>query len=70
MLSTILVTLVIKEWNLLILLPFIGYGFAWVGHFVFEKNRPATFKYPFYSLQGDFVMFWQLLTGQLPFRDH
>lgn len=68
MLSTLLVMLVIKEWNLLILLPFIGYGFAWIGHFVFEKNRPATFTYPFYSLQGDFVMFWQLLTGKLSFR--
>ena len=36
---------------------FSGYGFAWVGHFFFEKNRPATFKYPFYSFAGDWVMF-------------
>ncbi len=48
-------------------LPVAGYGFAWVGHFVFEKNRPATFKYPFYSLAGDWVMFFQLLTGKIPF---
>lgn len=41
-----------------------GYGFAWVGHFVFEKNRPATFKHPFYSFMGDWVMYWQMLTGQ------
>ena len=34
----------------------LGYGFAWTGHFVFEKNRPATFKYPFYSLRGDFKL--------------
>lgn len=47
-------------------LPLIGYGFAWVGHFVFEKNRPATFRQPFYSLMGDWVMFWQMLTGKIP----
>ena len=34
-----------------------GYGFAWVGHFFFEKNRPATFKYPLYSFMGDWVMY-------------
>ena len=49
----------------LLLLPVIGYGFAWVGHFVFEKNRPATFRHPLYSLAGDWVMFWQILTGKL-----
>lgn len=45
-----------------------GYLFAWVGHFVFEKNRPATFKYPFKSLASDFIMFWQMLTFELPFK--
>lgn len=42
-----------------------GYGFAWIGHFFFEKNRPATFKHPIYSLMGDWVMFWQVLTGRV-----
>jgi hypothetical protein len=55
------------RWLLLWLLPVIGYGFAWVGHFFFEKNRPATFKHPLYSLAGDWVMFWQVLTGKLKF---
>ena len=44
-----------------------GYAFAWVGHFVFEKNRPATFKYPFYSFAGDWVMFKDILTGKIRF---
>ncbi|MFY8328001.1 Mpo1-like protein [Pseudoalteromonas sp. ZZD1] len=48
------------------LLPIIGYGFAWIGHFFFEKNRPATFKYPFYSLWGDWVMFKDILVGKIP----
>jgi hypothetical protein len=44
---------------------FAGYGFAWIGHFVFEKNRPATFKHPVYSLVGDWVMFRDMLTGRI-----
>ena len=52
---------------LLWLLPVIGYGFAWVDHFFFEKNRPATFKHPVYSLIGDFAMFRDILTGRIPF---
>ena len=51
----------------LLAVPVIGYGFAWLGHFIFEKNKPATFKYPLYSLMGDWVMYkdaWvNLLTG-------
>jgi hypothetical protein len=46
----------------LMFIPLVGYGFAWIGHFFFEKNKPATFKYPLYSLMGDFVMFWGILT--------
>lgn len=53
-----------NPWGLL-LLPLVGYGFAWVGHFFFEKNRPATFKHPWYSLAGDFVMFKDMLTGRI-----
>jgi hypothetical protein len=49
------------------LVPVIGYGFAWVGHFAFEKNRPATFKHPLYSLAGDWVMYGQMLRGKIPF---
>jgi hypothetical protein len=42
-----------------------GYGGAWIGHFVFEKNRPATFDYPWYSFRADWVMYWEMLTGKL-----
>ncbi|MCB9184599.1 MAG: DUF962 domain-containing protein [Flavobacteriales bacterium] len=52
----------------LILIPIGGYGFAWVGHFFFERNKPATFRYPAYSLASDFVLFWQLLSGRERFR--
>jgi hypothetical protein len=44
-----------------------GYGFAWVGHFMFEKNKPATFKRPLYSLMGDWVMYKDMLTGKIRF---
>ena len=55
------------SWSLIWLVPLAGYGFAWVGHFFFEKNRPATFKHPLYSLLGDFVMYREMLTGKVPF---
>jgi hypothetical protein len=44
-----------------------GYAFAWVGHFFFEKNRPATFKYPLWSFMGDWVMYKDILTRKIPF---
>jgi len=66
-LMLIITALLSQKYALLWLLPVIGYGFAWVGHFFFEKNRPATFKHPFYSLWGDWVMFKDILTGKIKF---
>jgi hypothetical protein len=43
----------------------IGYAFAWVAHFVVEKNRPATFKYPLWSFISDYKMIWYMLTGRM-----
>lgn len=54
-----------SQYQLLWFLPVIGYGFAWVGHFFIERNRPATFTYPFYSFIGDWVMLKDFLTGQI-----
>lgn len=66
-LAIVVTALVTGHAALLWLAPLAGYGFAWIGHYVFEKNRPATFKYPFYSLWGDFVMYKDMLTGKIPF---
>lgn len=55
------------KWNYWWVLFLCGYGFAWVGHFFFEKNKPATFKNPFYSLMGDFVMFKDIIVGKIKF---
>jgi hypothetical protein len=57
--------LLTRRWSLLLLLPVIGYGFAWVGHFLFEHNRPATFTHPLYSFLGDWAMFKDMLTGRI-----
>src|SRR5712691_107797 len=54
-----------RRWLVLLAVPLIGYGFAWVGHFFFEKNRPATFTYPLYSLMGDWQMFRDIVTGKV-----
>ncbi len=64
-----LLFLITLNWVFLLIIPVLGYGFAWVGHYFFERNQPATFRYPFYSLASDFIMFWDLLRGKEKFKD-
>ncbi len=56
-------SLVHREWQLFLLAPFFGYGFAWIGHFFFEKNSPATFRYPWYSFLSDWIMLKDFFLG-------
>ncbi len=63
----LLLAFVTSTWSLLLAVPLVGYGFAWVGHAVFERNRPATFRHPVYGLMGDLAMFGDILRGRIQF---
>lgn len=58
-----------QQWFFIPLSLVCGYAFAWIGHFVIEKNRPATFTYPLYSFMGDWKMFFEILTFQRGLKD-
>ena len=58
---------VTQTWWLVAVAVVQGYAFAWVGHFFFEHNKPATFKYPGFSFMGDWRMWWEIITCKIPF---
>ncbi len=66
-LVVLVLAIALENYSWLAGIPLLGYGFAWVGHFFFEKNKPATFTYPFYSLASDFLLFFDLLRGKEKF---
>lgn len=57
-----------SDWRLAVAALVSGYAFAWIGHAVVERNRPATFTHPWWSFISDFRMFFTWLAGQLPAR--
>jgi hypothetical protein len=57
--------LLTRRGSLLLAAPLVGYGPAWLSHFFIEKNRPATFTYPMWSLKADVIMFGKMLKGQM-----
>ena len=60
-----IIAILSERWALLLTMPLAGYAFAWIAHFAIEKNRPATFTYPLWSLAADFRMWALWLTGRL-----
>lgn len=64
-LGTVAYALLRRKPKALLLAPVLGYGFAWLGHFGVQKNKPATFKYPLWSLRGDFTMWSKMLAGTM-----
>jgi hypothetical protein len=63
--GSIVTALATGQWWVMAAAPISGYAFAWVGHYIVEKNRPATFTHPLWSLRGDFVMWYKMLRGTL-----
>ncbi|HWX68104.1 MAG TPA: Mpo1-like protein [Steroidobacteraceae bacterium] len=58
--------IVLGRWAWLLAVPLAGYLPAWLGHWLFERNAPATFRHPLYSLRGDFTLLIEVLSGRRP----
>ncbi len=65
-LALVVAAIAIRTWWLVGAALAAGYAFAWIGHYFFEHNRPATFRHPWLSFLGDWRMWWEMLTGRIP----
>ena len=63
--ATLLTGVILRKRWMMLVAPVLGYGPAWISHFFIEKNKPATFTYPLWSLRADFVMWKKIVTGQM-----
>jgi hypothetical protein len=66
-LGCVLMVVLSGDYSWLLIALLCGYGFAWIGHFFFEHNTPATFRHPFYSFAADWEMYKDILTSKIPF---
>jgi hypothetical protein len=64
-LALLLAAIRFGSWKIAVVALLQGYMLAWIGHFFFEHNRPATFRYPLWSFMGDFRMWWDILGGRI-----
>ena len=64
-LGFLIYTIYTEQYKFILISFIFGYTFAWIGHFIFEKNKPATFKYPLYSFMGDWVMLKDIILGKI-----
>jgi len=65
--AVILYVLLSSDYEYVLILPIVGYLPSWIGHFAYEKNRPASFQYPFYSMLASWTMLTDMLKGDLRF---
>lgn len=64
-LALLAASVVARWWWGLLAVPLCGYAFAWISHILVERNRPATFRYPLWSLAADFKMWWLIASGRM-----